>query len=187
MALFVEDRSYLCIDVDLSPPVPSPKKRELTDYDGATILHKLCLQDDSEGVRDHLYEFERENGVRYLKAYLNEENRLRKTALFIACERGCLDVVKVLADYRLRCLIRMHMIYYNNFGPFQIACMNGHLSVVMYLADTCQLTNMFSYTDESYEGLVLALSKKRTDVVNFLLSNVLEWTDAYKRAKVKWS
>ncbi|OIW00492.1 hypothetical protein TanjilG_27605 [Lupinus angustifolius] len=104
-------------------------------------------------------------------AIVNDVNELGETALFIAANKGHLDVVKELLQYASPEGISMK----NDMGfdPLHIAANHGHLAIVQVLLDHDPgLINTFSPSSNA-TPLISAATRGHTNVVDQLLSHDL--------------
>ncbi|KAE9610399.1 putative ankyrin repeat-containing domain, PGG domain-containing protein [Lupinus albus] len=104
-------------------------------------------------------------------AMVNDANELGETALFIAANKGHLDVVKELLRYASPQGISLK----NDMGfdPLHIAANHGHLAIVQVLLDHDPgLINTFSPSINA-TPLISAATRGRTNVVDQLLSRDL--------------
>ncbi|KAK7400198.1 hypothetical protein VNO78_11398 [Psophocarpus tetragonolobus] len=100
-------------------------------------------------------------------AIVNDVNELGETALFIAADKGHLDVVKHILDYASSQGLSLK----NDLGfdPLHIAASRGHLSIVELLLDRDPgLINTVSRSNAT--PLISAATGGHTSVVQFLLS-----------------
>lgn len=88
-----------------------------------------------------------------------------KTALYLACEKGYLDIVKLLLKQKADasvCDTTMRM----GFAPFTIAARNGHLDVIKELLSSG--IGIESRDDRNRTALYTAVANNRLDIVRFL-------------------
>ncbi|KAK7247214.1 hypothetical protein RIF29_42091 [Crotalaria pallida] len=104
-------------------------------------------------------------------AIVNDVNELGETALFIAADKGHLDVVKELMQYASPEGISSKN--YMGFDPLHIASNHGHLAIVQLLLEhDPELINTISPSNKA-TPLISAATKGHTDVVDQLLSHDL--------------
>lgn len=110
--------------------------KQVTGRHNDTELHLAVQKGDVEGVREIIGEIN-EQMLQTLKgaefdaevaeiraAVVNEVNELGETALFMAAEKGCIDVVEELLPYTTREGIRTKN--RSGFDPLHIAASRGH-------------------------------------------------------------
>ncbi|XP_028783229.1 ankyrin repeat-containing protein ITN1-like [Neltuma alba] len=100
-------------------------------------------------------------------AIVNEVNELGETALFVAAERGHIDVVKELLPYATSEALSLKN--QSGFDALHIAASHGHLAIVRVLLDhDPELVNTFGQSNAT--PLISAATKGHADVVDMLLS-----------------
>lgn len=74
--------------------------------------------------------------AKFKAAMVYEENKLGETALYIAAERGYLDVVKELLKYSNKeCITKRNL---QGLDAFHAAAIKGHHGILVYLFSLCQ-------------------------------------------------
>ncbi|KAJ0088381.1 hypothetical protein Patl1_31956 [Pistacia atlantica] len=156
--------------------------RQVTGRHNDTELHLAAQRGDLEGVKKILDEidaqmmgtfgeadFDAEVGE-IKAAIVNEVNDLGETALFIAAEKGHLDVVKELLQYTTEeaILLKNH----SGFDPLHIAASQGHEAIVQVLLDY-DPSLIKTVGQSNATPLISAATKGHAAVVNVLLSRDL--------------
>ncbi|XP_038711893.1 ankyrin repeat-containing protein ITN1-like isoform X2 [Tripterygium wilfordii] len=127
------------------------------------ILDNIDLQ-----MKETLSGSELDTEVAEIRAsVVNEVNELGETALFIAAEKGHLDVVKELLQYSSKeCVSKKNR---SGFDPLHIAAVQGHHAIVQVLLDHDPgLSQTFGPSNAT--PLISAATRGHTAVVNELLS-----------------
>ncbi|KAI9085751.1 hypothetical protein K1719_032165 [Acacia pycnantha] len=100
-------------------------------------------------------------------AIVNEVNELGETPLFVAAERGHIDVLKELLPHATKEALSFKN--QSGFDPLHIAASQGHLAIVQVLLDhDPALINTFGQSNAT--PLISAATKGHADVVDLLLS-----------------
>ncbi|TYJ39950.1 hypothetical protein E1A91_A04G104900v1 [Gossypium mustelinum] len=154
--------------------------KQVTGRHNDTEIHLAAQRGDVVAIRQILAEiddrmtgivsaaeFEAEvEGIRV--AIVNEVNELGETALFIAAEKGYIDIVKELLPYTTKEVIKLK----NRFelDPLHIAANRGHEAIVQVLLDhDPSLSKTVGQANAT--PLVSAATKGHTGVVHALLKN----------------
>ena len=91
-----------------------------------------------------------------------------QTPIFMAAEKGFLDVVKVLCEACIKVSMKNKIFdKYNGWSPFHIAIKNGHLEVVKYLIELMDNPH-FNLVDCKIP-LQIAIDNEKLEVASFLL------------------
>ena len=107
-----------------------------------------------------------------LVPHYNQHQALRgQTPIFMAAERGLLDVVKVLCQACIKLSMKDRIFdKYGGWSPFHIAIKKGHLEVVKYLIDLMENPH-FSLVNRKMP-LLIAMEHERLEVATFLLQKM---------------
>ncbi|KAK7272783.1 hypothetical protein RIF29_13822 [Crotalaria pallida] len=137
-------------------------KHILADID-SQIMATLSLRASDRSVCDDNDDLNAE----VCACVVNEENELGETALFIAAERGHLDVVKQLLTHSNKdTLTKKNR---SGFDPLHIAAAQGHHAIVQVLLDyDMGLSKTIGPSNET--PLISAATRGHTQIVNELLS-----------------
>ena len=94
-----------------------------------------------------------------------------QTPIFMAAEKGFLDVVKVLCEACIKVSMKNKIFdKYNGWSPFHIAIKNGHLEVVKYLIELMDNPH-FNLVDCKIP-LQIAIDNEKLEVATFLLQRM---------------
>ncbi|KAG6400410.1 hypothetical protein SASPL_137241 [Salvia splendens] len=163
--------------------------RQVTGRHNDTELHLAAQKGDVTAVIEILGEIDEQMlktlrgaefdaGVAEIReAVVNEVNELGETALFIAAEKGFIDVMKELLPYSTREGIRTKN--RSGFDPLHIAASRGHHDIVQMLLDhDPDLSNTVGQSNAT--PLISAATKGHLAVVKELLANDPESLEARK-------
>ncbi|XP_047973900.1 ankyrin repeat-containing protein ITN1-like [Salvia hispanica] len=163
--------------------------RQVTGRHNDTELHLAAQKGDVTAVIEILGEIDEQMlktlrgaefdaGVAEIReAVVNEVNELGETALFIAAEKGFIDVMKELLPYSTREGIRTKN--RSGFDPLHIAASRGHHDIVQMLLDhDPDLSNTVGQSNAT--PLISAATKGHLAVVKELLQNDPESLEARK-------
>ncbi|KAL1565953.1 Ankyrin repeat-containing protein itn1, variant 2 [Salvia divinorum] len=163
--------------------------RQVTGRYNDTELHLAAQKGDVAAVTEILGEIDEQMlktlrgaefdaGVAEIReAVVNEVNELGETALYIAAEKGFIDVMKELLPYSTREGIRMKN--RSGFDPLHIAASRGHHDIVqMLLEHDPELSNTVGQSNAT--PLISAATKGHLAVVKELLANDPESLEARK-------
>ncbi|XP_042040759.1 ankyrin repeat-containing protein ITN1-like [Salvia splendens] len=163
--------------------------RQVTGRHNDTELHLAAQKGDVAAVIEILGEIDEQMlktlrgaefdaGVAEIReAVVNEVNELGETALFIAAEKGFIDVMMELLPYSTREGIRTKN--RSGFDPLHIAASRGHHDIVQMLLDhDPDLSNTVGQSNAT--PLISAATKGHLAVVKELLANDPESLEAQK-------
>ncbi|XP_057799209.1 ankyrin repeat-containing protein ITN1-like [Salvia miltiorrhiza] len=153
--------------------------KQVTGRHNDTELHLAAQKGDVAAVTEILGEIDEQmlktlRGAEFdaevaeiREAVVNEVNELGETALFIAAEKGCIDVVKELLPYSTREGLRTKN--RSGFDPLHIAASRGHHDIVQMLLDhDPELSKTVGQSNAT--PLISAATKGHLAVVNELLA-----------------
>ncbi|KAK4777176.1 hypothetical protein SAY86_005864 [Trapa natans] len=156
--------------------------KQVTGRHNDTDLHLAAKRDDLVAVKQILGEIDAQmvgthSGADFdaevaeiRSAVVNEVNELGETALFVAAEKGHLNIVTELLQYSTKEGISMKNL--SGFDPLHVAASNGHLAIVQLLLEYDPgLTKTLGPSNAT--PLVSAAARGHTEVVNELLSKDL--------------
>lgn len=107
-----------------------------------------------------------------------------KTALYLACEKGYLDIVKLLLKQKADASVCDTAMGFG-FAPLTIAARNGHLDVVKELLSSG--IGIESRDDRNRTALWTAAANNRLDIVRFLCDANAEVNNSCSYGNVNWS
>ncbi|KAK7284237.1 hypothetical protein RJT34_18979 [Clitoria ternatea] len=158
----------------------SPRKkyvRQVTGRHNDTELHLAARRGDVDSVRQILAEIDSlmmgtsdfdEEVAHVRSAIFNEVNDLGETPLFVAAEKGHLDVVKQLLPHSTTEALSSKNC--SGLSPLHIAANQGHHAIVQVLLDHDPgLIKTLSQSNAT--PLISAATRGHTDVVKLLLSH----------------
>uniref|UniRef100_A0A7N1A0Y7 PGG domain-containing protein n=1 Tax=Kalanchoe fedtschenkoi TaxID=63787 RepID=A0A7N1A0Y7_KALFE len=154
--------------------------KQVTGRHNDTELHLAAQRGDLNGVKQIICEINAQmmgttSGAEFdaevaeiRTAVVNELNELGETALFVAAEKGHIEVVKELMKYATEEGLRLKN--RSGFDPLHIAAMQGHLAIVQVLLDAdSELCRTFGQSNAT--PLISAAARGHVGVVKELLSN----------------
>lgn len=135
------------------------EKHELERLATHASLRAACLQGDTVAARNIIHNLSND-----LESVVNMAPNGANTLLFISCEMGHKDIVRLLLDHGADC--RMHPV--TKYCPLYIACYNGKLEIVELLLKQFP-KQIQSLTVEKWLPIHAATINGHNTIVEFLL------------------
>jgi len=126
-------------------------------FGGNTILHHACLN----GLKDVV-----ELILVHQNLNINKINEYGKTAFYLACEKGYLDIVETLVKSSHD--LNVHIKSYYSVDALQMSCVRGKYDIVKYLLNLDYDINELDQNGMSL--MALACNHNNNDIAELLLN-----------------
>jgi len=141
------------------------KEREIKKEMKGTVEELLCFACD-DGDLNQVKQLLINNN---LQVNLNCENDSGRTPLYIVCENGNIEIVKVLLLMDGK--VDINKLSQNGQTSFFIACKNGHIEVVKLLLND-ERVNVNIPNDDDQTPLWIACENNQIEIVKMLLNDL---------------